>query len=77
MAILPLRRMSTKSDSLLRRTLPERVANITSYWSQLVSSSGSGRIEVMLSPGSMGSRFTNALPRDVGVPTGRRHTFSL
>ena len=77
MAILPLRRTSTKSESLLRRTPPERVANITSYWSQGASSSGNGRIEVMLSPGSIGRMLTQALPREVGVPTGRRQTFSL
>ena len=34
-------------------------------------------IEVMLSPGSIGSRLTNALPREFGVPTGRRQTFML
>ncbi len=75
-AILPLRLMPTKSLSLLRRTPPERVANITSYCSQVASSSGKGRIEVMLSPGSIGSRLTKALPREVGVPTGRRQTLS-
>ena len=47
MAILPLRLTWTKSESLLRRTPPERVANITSSRSQVASSSGSGRMEVM------------------------------
>ena len=29
------------------------------------------------SPGSIGSRLTKALPREVGAPSGRRQTFSL
>ncbi len=77
MAILPARFTLTKSDSLLRRTSPEVVANTTSNRSQLASSSGSGRIEVIASPCSIGSRFTNALPRALGSPSGSRQTFSL
>ncbi len=77
MAILPLRLICTKSDSLLRRTLPVRVENITSSRSQVASSSGRGRIEVMVSPGSIGSRLTKALPRELGRPTGSLQTLSL
>ena len=64
-----------KSESLLRRTVPPLVANITSSLAQLPSSSGSGRIEVMLSPFASGSRLTSALPRACGAAIGRRHTF--
>jgi len=77
MAILPLRLTWTKSDSLLRRTVPRVVENITSRLSQLSSSSGSGIMVVMRSPGSSGSMLISALPRDCGVPIGRRQTFSL
>ena len=77
MAILPLRLTWTKSDSLLRRTVPRVVANITSSSSQLASSSGSGMIVVMRSPCSSGSRLMSALPRACGSPIGRRQTFSL
>ena len=44
---------------------------------QLASSSGSGRIEVMRSPCSSGSRLTSALPRPCGAASGSRHTFIL
>ena len=64
-------------DSLLRRTPPEAVANITSSVSQLASSSGSGMIVVMRSPASIGSMLTSALPRAFGAESGRRQTFSL
>ena len=47
MAMMPERRTSTKSDSLLRRTVPRVVANITSSLSQVASSSGSGMMVVM------------------------------
>ena len=67
MAILPFRWTSTKSESLLRRTLPSFVANITSSLSQLPSSSGSGMMVVMLSSFSSGSRLTSALPRACGA----------
>ena len=77
MAILPLRLTWTKSDSLLRRTVPRVVANITSRSAQLASSSGSGMIVVMRSPSSSGSMLLRNLPRDCGLPIGRRQTFSL
>ena len=76
-AILPARLTCAKSDSLLRRTVPRVVANITSSFSQLASSSGSGMIVVMRSPCSSGSRLTSALPRDCGAASGSRQTFSL
>ena len=75
MAILPLRLMLSKSARLLRRTLPLRVANISSSVPQVLESSGSGRMEVMTSPSASGSRLTSALPTDCGVAAGRRHTF--
>ncbi len=50
MAILPARLTWAKSESLLRRTVPRVVANITSSASQLASSSGSGMMVVMRSP---------------------------
>ena len=61
MAILPLRLTWTKSDSLLRRTVPRVVANITSSSPQLASSSGSGMMVVMRSPSSSGSRLMQGL----------------
>ena len=76
-AILPLALTLTKSESSLRRTLPERVANMTLSAPQLASSSGSGMTVVMVSPGESGSRLTIALPRPCGVDCGRRQTFSL
>ena len=75
MAILPLRLMFSKSDSALRRTLPERVAKASCSVPHVSASSGSGRIEVMTSPCASGSRLTSALPTAVGVDAGRRHTF--
>ena len=63
-AILPLRLMLSKSDSALRRTLPERVAKISSRSPQVDESSGSGRIDVIASPSLRGSRLTSALPGD-------------
>ena len=77
MAILPPRLTWTKSESLLRRTVPAEVANITSSVSQDASSSGSGMIVVMRSFWSSGSRFTSALPRAFGAASGKRQTFSL
>ena len=77
MAILPLRLTWTKSESLLRRTCPQAVANITSSRSQDASSSGSGMIVVMRSPCSSGSMLTSALPRAFGAASGSRQTFSL
>ena len=76
-AILPLRLTCTKSESLLRLTEPRVVANITSSFSQLASSSGSGMIVVMRSPCSSGRRLTSALPRACGAASGSRQTFSL
>ena len=75
MAILPLRLMFSKSDSALRRTLPERVAKASCSAAQVSASSGSGRMEVIASPGASGSRLTSALPTACGVDAGRRHTF--
>ena len=70
-AILPFAMTLPKSESALRRTLPLAVANITLNWPQLASSSGSGRTAEIFSPGArLGSRFTMALPRACGVPTG-------
>ncbi len=46
-AILPLRLMLAKSDSTLRRTSPDLVANTTFSFSHSASSSGSGRMVVM------------------------------
>ena len=78
MAILPLRFTVVKSESLLRRTLPLAVANMTSSVSQEASSSGSGMIVVMRSEVSCNCRmFTSALPRAFGAAIGRRQTFSL
>ena len=77
MAILPPRFTWMKSESLLRRTVPREVANITSSLSQEASSSGSGMMVVMRSPWSRGSMFTSALPRALGAASGRRQTFSL
>ncbi len=77
MAILPLRLIRAKSDSLLRRTSPDWVANITSMPAQATSSSGNGRMVVIFSLCSSASRFTNALPRELGSPTGRRQTLSV
>ena len=77
MAILPARLTWAKSESLLRRTVPRVVANITSSASQLASSSGSGMMVVMRSPVSSGRRLISALPRDCGVASGSRQTFSL
>ncbi|MNE31107.1 hypothetical protein D3C80_1246550 [compost metagenome] len=62
---------------MLRRTVPRVVENITSSVSQVLSSSGSGMMVVMRSPGSSGSMLIRALPLDCGVPIGRRQTFSL
>ena len=72
MAILPLAMTLVKSDSRLRRTLPDSVANMTWRSPQQSSSSGSGMRVVMTSPSSSGNRLTNALPRAWGVPSGRR-----
>ena len=77
MAILPLRFTWTKSESLLRRTVPALVAKTTSSSPQLSSSSGSGRMEVMRSLALSGSRLTSALPRACGAASGSRQTFSL
>ena len=77
MAMMPERRTSTKSDSLLRRTVPRVVANITSSSPQVCSSSGSGMMVVMSSPCSSGRMLISALPRDCGAAAGSRHTFSL
>ena len=77
MAMMPERRTSTKSESLLRLTVPPVVANITSSASQLASSSGSGMIVVMRSPSASGSRLISALPRACGAASGSRQTFSL
>ena len=49
-AMMPERRTSTKSESLLRRTVPRVVANMTSRLAQVVSSSGSGITVLMRSP---------------------------
>ena len=77
MAMMPERRTSEKSDSLLRRTVPRVVANITSSLLQLASSSGSGMMVVMFSPCSSGRMLIKALPRACGAACGSRHTFSL
>ena len=77
MAMMPERRTSTKSDSLLRRTVPLVVANITSSCAHVFSSSGSGMIEVMVSPASSGRMLISALPRACGAASGSRQTFSL
>ena len=76
-AILPLRLTWTKSDSLLRRTVPRVVANITFSSSAASGSLGSGRIDVIRSPFCSGSMLISALPRDCGVVSGSRQTFSL
>ena len=75
--MMPDGRTSTKSDSLLRRTVPLVVANITSRLPQVVSSSGSGMMVVMVSPGSSGRMLMSALPRACGAASGSRQTFSL
>ncbi len=75
--MMPERRTSTKSDSLLRRTVPRVVANITSSFAQVVSSSGSGMMVVMRSPCSSGRMLISALPRACGAASGSRQTFSL
>ena len=77
MAMMPERRTSTKSESLLRRTVPPVVANITSRLAQEDSSSGSGMMVVMRSPCSSGRMLISALPRALGAATGSRQTFSL
>ena len=77
MAIMPERRTSTKSESLLRRTVPLVVANMTSRSAQLASSSGSGMMVVMRSSCSSGRMLMSALPRAWGAASGSRHTFSL
>ena len=77
MAMMPERRTSTKSDSLLRRTVPRVVANITSRSPQVFSSSGSGMMVVMVSPCSSGRMLISALPRACGAACGSRQTFSL
>ena len=77
MAMMPERRTSEKSDSLLRRTVPRVVANMTSSLLQLASSSGSGMIVVMFSPCSSGRMLIKALPRACGAASGNRQTFSL
>ena len=77
MAILPPWFTLVKSDSWLRRTPPRAVANMTLSVAQLASSSGSGITVVMVSPSDSGSRFTKALPRACGAPSGRRQTLSL
>ena len=74
-AILPLRLMLSKSLSALRRMLPDRVANISSSSLQVAGSSGSSRIDVMVSSCASGSRLTSALPGDCGDAAGNRHTF--
>ena len=74
-AILPLRLMFSKSARLLRRTLPERVANMSCSSPQLFGSSGSGRIEVIASSCCSGRRLISALPTDCGVAAGSRQTF--
>ena len=77
MAMMPDRRTSTKSDSLLRRTVPLVVANITSSSAQDFSSSGSGMMVVINSPCSSGRMLISALPRACGAASGKRQTFSL
>ena len=77
MAILPFCLTSMKSESLLRRTVPPLVANITSSLAQLPSSSGSGRMVVMFSSFASGRRLMSALPRACGAAMGKRHTFIL
>ena len=76
-AILPLRFTWMKSLSLLRRTPPLSVANITSSASQVASSSGSGMMVVIRSSFSSGSMLISALPRPFGGAIGNRQTFSL
>ena len=75
--MMPDGRTSEKSDSLLRRTVPLVVANITSSLSQVVSSSGSGMMVVMRSPCASGRMLISALPRACGAATGSFQTFSL
>jgi hypothetical protein len=77
MAILPFWFTFTKSPSSLRRTPPRAVANITLSLDQLDSSSGIGMTVLMVSPSLSGSRFTKALPRACGAPSGNRQTLSL
>ena len=77
MAMMPDGRTSSKSDSLLRRTVPLVVANITSSSAQVVSSSGSGMMVVMVSPCCSGRMLISALPRACGAAIGSRQTFSL
>ena len=72
MAILPLAFTLVKSARSLRRTLPAAVANIRCWPCHSPSSTGSGITVVMYSPSASGSRLTIALPRDCGLPTGRR-----
>ena len=50
---------------------------MTSRLAQDVSSSGSGMIEVIVSPASSGRMLIIALPRACGAAKGRRQTFSL
>ena len=76
-AVLPFWFTLTKSPSSLRRTPPRAVANMTLSVVQLASSSGIGMKFVIVSPSVSGSKFTNALPRACGAPSGRRHTLSL
>ena len=71
-SILPFDFTLTKSESALRRALPLAVANITNSSLQVASSSGNGIRVVMVSPSSSGSTLTSALPRAVGLPSGRR-----
>ena len=66
-----------KSASELRRTPPERVANMMSSFCQSASSSGSGMMVVMRSPSSNGSMLTSARPLPCGSAIGSRQTFSL
>ena len=70
MAILPLRLMLVKSLKLLRRILPDAVANTTFNAPQLDSSSGIGITVLMVSSGSIGKILTMALPSDCGAASG-------
>ena len=65
--MMPERRTSTKSDSLLRRTLPPVVANITSSVSQVASSSGSsGYVEQIIYDLITSGRYRGHLKRLTG-----------
>ena len=74
-AILPFARIESKSDIRLRRTVPDAVANIKKCSlpdarTRSTSSSGTGKIAVIVSPFSSGNRLTNGRPLAAAAASG-------